>query len=272
MTPFRHYSLRHRITAWVSLYLFDHVTYTVRHGLLRGMRRKGGLGWIPGMSPGSDLTPEESFIKKMSLDDKVVYDVGAFHGLLTMFFATGARTVVAYEPNSKNRNRLQENLQLNGLNNVVVRPYAVGSRPQAATMTWSPLMPGGGSLKEETVSNLQQSSTAISEEIEITTLDKDIEDERLPAPDFIKIDIEGLELEALRGARATITRRRPTLYLEMHGETMKIKKRAVFEIVEFLKELGCASIQHVETGTTITLDNSDVAAEGHLFVTWVDSP
>ncbi len=236
------------------------------------MRRKGGLGWVPSLSPGSDLSPELDFIQKMSLGDKVVYDVGAFHGLLTMFFAVSARTVVAYEPNSKNRARLQENLNLNGIKNVFVRPYGLGSQPQTATMTWSPLMPGGGSLKEETVSNLRKNPAAISEEIEITTLDKDIQKEGLPAPDFIKIDIEGLELEALRGARETITRRRPTLYLEMHGETMKIKKRAVFEIVEFLEELGSVSIQHVETGTTITQVNSDIAAEGHLFVTWADSP
>ena len=41
--PFRHYTLKHRLIASLSMHLFDTVTYTVRHGLLRGMKRKGGL-------------------------------------------------------------------------------------------------------------------------------------------------------------------------------------------------------------------------------------
>jgi hypothetical protein len=45
--PFQHYNMKHRVISWVSRTLFDRHTYTVRHGLLRGMKRKGGLGWLP---------------------------------------------------------------------------------------------------------------------------------------------------------------------------------------------------------------------------------
>jgi hypothetical protein len=31
------------------MHVFDAATYTVRHGLLKGMKRKGGLGWVPAM-------------------------------------------------------------------------------------------------------------------------------------------------------------------------------------------------------------------------------
>ena len=47
--PFRHYTLKHRVIAWISMHLFDTATYTVRHGLLKGMKRKGGLGWVAPM-------------------------------------------------------------------------------------------------------------------------------------------------------------------------------------------------------------------------------
>ena len=50
------------------------------------------------------------------LSDLVVYDIGAFHGLLTMYFARSARQVISYEPNSRNHHRLTENLRLNHLN------------------------------------------------------------------------------------------------------------------------------------------------------------
>src|ERR1017187_1843289 len=31
--PFRHYTLKHRLIAWISMHLFDTATYRVRHGL-----------------------------------------------------------------------------------------------------------------------------------------------------------------------------------------------------------------------------------------------
>ena len=51
--PFRHYTLKHRLIAWISTRLFDTTTYTVRHGLPKGVKRKGGLGWVlAASSPG----------------------------------------------------------------------------------------------------------------------------------------------------------------------------------------------------------------------------
>ena len=54
--PFRHYTLKHRLIAWISMHLFDNLTYTVRHGLLKGMKRKGGLGWVPALFSSSIMT------------------------------------------------------------------------------------------------------------------------------------------------------------------------------------------------------------------------
>src|SRR5580704_17203984 len=88
--PFEHYSLRHRAIAWISRHLFDRFTYTVRHGLIRGMRRKGGLGWIPA---GIAQTKEEIFWRGLPLAGLVIYDVGAFHGILTLFFAARCKQV-----------------------------------------------------------------------------------------------------------------------------------------------------------------------------------
>jgi hypothetical protein len=31
---YSHYTLKHRLTAWTSIHLFDGISYTVRHGLL----------------------------------------------------------------------------------------------------------------------------------------------------------------------------------------------------------------------------------------------
>jgi len=264
--PFVHYTLKHRIVAWISINLFDNLTYTVRHGLIQGMKRKGGLGWLPASLSREAETPEQRFWKALDLRGLVVYDVGAFHGLLTLYFARQSRQVICYEPNPRNRVRLKENLALNRIENVCVRDAGLGSQAQNLSMVYNPLMPGGGSVEPKTVEQLLHSAAPVlKEEIRITTLDLELSDPALPRPDFIKIDIEGWELEALKGGRDTLAAHRPALFLEMHGETMNEKKRKVAEIVACLNEFGYRDIRHIESGTAITAENSTVAVEGHLY-------
>jgi FkbM family methyltransferase len=252
--PFRHYSIRHRAIAWISRHLFDRATYTARHGLIHGMRRKGGLGWMPvGVQ-----TKEEMFWRGLPLSGLVIYDVGAFHGMLTLFFAGRCARVVCYEPNEINHARLVENIRLNNLPNVQVRKLGVGAQPGSGTLRYSPEMAGGGSLDSNAIA-------PVSQGVQISTLDHDIAAFGLPPPDLIKIDIEGWELEALQGARETLAAHHPALFLEMHGETMREKRRKASAIVAFLCDAGYTDIVHVETGATITPGDETVAAEGHLY-------
>ena len=252
--PFRHYTLGHRVIAWISRRLFNRVTYTVRHGLIRGMKRRGGLGWMPR----STQTKEEMFWHRLPLAGLVVYDVGAFHGILTLFFASRCAQVIAYEPNEVNHARLIENVALNRLMNVAVRKLAVGGQARSGTLIYDPSMPGGGSVDAN-------AAGTVSQQVKITTLDHDFAAYSLPAPDLIKIDIEGWELEALQGARATLAAHHPALFLEMHGETMREKRRKARTIVAFLCDAGYTDIVHVETGATVTPGDESVAAEGHLY-------
>jgi FkbM family methyltransferase len=264
--PFRHYALKHRLIAWISMHLFDTATYTVRHGLLKGMKRKGGLGWLPAIFSPGITTAEQQFWWGLDLSGRIVYDVGAFHGLLTLFFASRAKAVVCFEPNTQNHKRLMENLLLNGIKNVQVRKAGVGSQRETRAMVASPLMPGGASVDEKAVEGLLRSGErTVAEEISIVTLDEEIPQASLPAPDFIKIDIEGWEIEALRGARNTLELHKPVLFLEMHGETLREKRRKVAEIVDFLWEIHYRRISHIETGAAITPENTGVAMEGHLY-------
>lgn len=224
------------------------------------MRRKGGLGWLPA----GGATKEELFWRGLDLTGFVVYDVGAFHGILTLFFASRCAQVISYEPNEANHGRLVENIGLNKLTNVTVRKLGVGAKPGSGTLRYDPAMAGGGTLNPD-------AAAAVSQPVEITTLDQDIASHGLPAPDLIKIDIEGWELEALRGARETLAASRPALFLEMHGETMREKRGKAGEIVAFLVDAGYDNILHVESGAAITPSSSDPAAEGHLYCQYTAS-
>jgi FkbM family methyltransferase len=252
------YSLKHKAISWVSKNLFDDVTYTVRNGLNKGLRRRGGLGWVPFESSN---TPEFQFWKALDLRGQVVYDIGAFHGLLTLYFARNAKQVTAWEPNSHNRRRLAENLKLNSFSNVTVRPYGLSSRSMQAQMSFDSLVPGTASVDTGLARGGEY------ETIELRTLDQE---QGLEPPSLIKIDVEGFELEVLKGASRTLTSatsadRRPRLFLEMHGVDQADKRKRVRAIVEHLWELGYRDILHIESRTRIAPENTEIAAQGHLY-------
>lgn len=264
--PYQHYSIKHRLVAWVSQRLFDRVTYTVNHGILKGMRRRGGLGWLPEWMDREPESAEHQLFRTLDLRNKTVYDVGAFIGLFALHASRQARQVVCFEPLPRNRERLLENLRLNGIGNVLVRPFGVGREKASLEMSFDPLMPGGASLNTSIAGGITVATAASQRSaVQVTTIDADREEAALPPPDFIKIDIEGFELDALLGARQTLLAHKPALYLEMHGETLAQKRENVHAIVQLLHELGYTSVMHVESGTTITPANSTIAANGHLF-------
>jgi FkbM family methyltransferase len=267
--PYRHTTPMHRVVAWISQRLFDNVTYTVNHGILKGMRRRGGLGWVPQWLAGGAETKEHEFFRSLDLKGKVVYDVGAFIGLFTMLAtAKQAARVICYEPMDRNRQRLVENLRLNRMDHVTVRPFGVGSGKATLNMSFDPLMPGGASVSEAIAAGIRSSAASVEKcTINVTTLDADVAEQQLPAPDLIKIDIEGFELDALQGAAATLRACMPALYLEMHGETMSEKERKVAQIIRFLESAGYRNIQHVESGSRLTSANSREGATGHLYCT-----
>jgi FkbM family methyltransferase len=231
------------------------------------MKRRGGLGFLPAIFAGTSAeTAEHRFLRSLDLRDKVVYEVGAFQGILTLFFSSRANEVIAYEPNPPSFARVQQNLQLNGRANVRLRQLAVGDRPGTLTLLDDPLMPGGASADPQVAGQIKASvASARQVTVPVVTLDDDIPASRLPKPDFIKIDIEGMELPALKGMRATLQQHYPELYLEMHGATLEQKDENVRAIVGFLSSLGYGRILHVESGTWITTANATVARRGHLY-------
>jgi len=165
-----------------------------------------------------------------------VYDIGANFGLHTLLAGrlVGPRGEVhAFEPLPSNLQKLRRHVELNGLQHVIrVIPTAVSNSQQGTISCCSgadeagvtaSLRPRQGNKKEQEVAN--------------TRLDAyyKISNSRVR---LIKIDVEGAELEVLRGARQLLIEQKPLLIIEVHAFAFPEFATTAGEFNDFLKSLG----------------------------------
>lgn len=266
MKQFRteHFSLKHMLVSFLSQKFFYNYTYTIRHGLAAGMRRKGGLGFLP---IGPTETAEVRFLRQLPIKGKVIYDIGAFEGLLTLFFARQASSVVAFEPNPRNFTRCDENVRLNDLKNVKILNRGIADRAGMIELTYDPLMPGAGTGETAIAQQITSSvKTAHKVQVAIASLDDDIAVNGLPLPDLIKIDIEGMELPALKGMQRTLRERAPELFIEMHGSTPENKVENAHAVVDLLERCSYR-VYDVENNCYLTASDLGDRPPSHLYCT-----
>jgi FkbM family methyltransferase len=252
------------LVAFVSQHLFQSYIYTIRHGLAAGMRRKGGLGFLP---IDRRETAEIAFLRKLSFEGKVIYDIGSFEGVLTLFFGRAGSKVVAYEPNPRNYARCLDNVRLNRLSNVQVLNRGISDRAGHIDLIYDPLMPGAGSGEKDIAQQIGSSvKTSRKVRIPIVSLDDDIRLNGLPEPDFIKIDIEGMELPALKGMERTLRDRHPELFIEMHGATATEKMAITRAVVDLLESHNYRAYD-IESRRYLTRSDIGNHLPGHLYAT-----
>jgi FkbM family methyltransferase len=163
----------------------------------------------------------------------VFADVGANLGLYALW---GARrvgptgSVVAFEPVPETRARLERNLALNGFRNVEVVAAGVGAEAGEITLYRHPVASGVASRYE-----VQASGRPI--DVPVTTLDDAFATR--PRPRLVKVDVEGMELEVLRGARALLGGDDPpALVLEANPPHLAAAGTSYADLGAFLAGLG----------------------------------
>ena len=131
----------------------------------------------------------------------VFLDVGSSLGIFTVFGAKAVGpqgTVVACEPGTSSCNRLQMNIELNRLNNVTRLKLALSDRRSVRKL----LLGESSSLSHLTdLPNVDGSS----ENVQTADYDSLVEEEGLPIPRLVKMDIEGHEYAALKGMERTLS-------------------------------------------------------------------
>ncbi len=149
--------------------------------------------------------PELDWIRHHLLEPgDFVVDCGANIGFTTIFFAHFVGPdgrVMAFEPLSSNARDIRQNVKLNRLRNVDIREMAVGGQNGTVTIADTP----NGILSSDS-----QAWNLIA--VPIVRLDDMVP---IGQPTFIKIDVEGYELEVLSGAQQILAKN-PKLDIEVH--------------------------------------------------------
>jgi FkbM family methyltransferase len=142
----------------------------------------------------------------------VVLDVGANIGVHTVFFSKAVGPggqVVAFEPQRLVYQSLCANLAINSLTNVDALNVGVGASCGALSLPRLDYTTG------QNFGGISLAADQNGDEVSVATLDS----LGLSSVYFIKVDVEGMELEVLRGGEALITNSRPILYVENAEES-----------------------------------------------------
>ncbi len=155
--------------------------------------------------------------KFFDLKKGVFIDIGANLGVYSILM--GKRlgnngTVLSIEPESHTVELLKQNVELNKLKNVFVVEKACSSKTGKSTLYLEGTTYSGG------LHSLKKYGHHVSEmEIEVETLDSIFSRSELKKVDLIKIDVEGGELEVLKGAKKVLKNYHPRIICESLDKT-----------------------------------------------------
>ena len=182
---------------------------------------------------------ELDFIAKFLRPDEQFVDIGAHSGLFTIHGAkiVGSKgSIISFEPTPETHKRLVENIKLNNLENVKAFSKAISAQNGCLDFytikdgfeAWNSLAPPpkSKSFEKITVETIQIDR--------IAEMELDFEKSAL-----IKIDVEGWELELLKGGKKLFEMKNaPSLMVEFTDENVTNAGTTCKELYQYLSHLG----------------------------------
>jgi len=173
-------------------------------------------------------------------DGWVAFDIGAFIGFYSILLGKlcGKGRVIAFEPIESLQNQILLSAKANKLANIHVEPVAVGERSGMRKL-W---VHEGANGYFGTSSSLVRSGGKRERIVKVVSIDEYICVNQLSHVDFIKIDVEGAELDVLIGAKETLKQIGPIVLVEFNtAEDQEQGEKFLSSIGYVCKEIGHSS-------------------------------
>jgi FkbM family methyltransferase len=188
---------------------------------------------------GSD---EKRLFLRLIRPGDVVLDVGANEGYFTLLFSDlvgTAGAVHAFEPVEPTFARLRARLLHDGwFRNAHLVQAACGDVGGVATLLVPGTDRGQAALVRHHAGSWASAREVSRYEAPLLTLDGYLAVLNCPRVDFVKLDVEGAELRALRGMQSTLAAHRPLLSLEAYAEWMRGFGETPRALTRFLRAAG----------------------------------
>lgn len=147
----------------------------------------------------------------------VFYDLGANIGLFTLLASRlvgDSGKVFSFEPDPENAARLRRNIEHNGFTNVSVIEKGIWSESTKLNFLKS-----GADSPDHGIGKFSATENGAGGTLtECVSLDDFTREESATPPDALKCDVEGAEVEALRGGAQLFESRHPWIVCEMHSD------------------------------------------------------
>jgi FkbM family methyltransferase len=212
-----------------------------------------------------------SHLEGLIAADDICLDLGANVGMMTLALAalTPKGHVYAFEGSPETTLALQETVKANDLPNVDAYNVIVGRSTQAVKFFDMPDVRSSGhyvpaEAQREVTSLWQDTSQMILSHTK--SVDDLVEELRIPKVDFIKIDVEGAELDVMAGAEKTLSRWHPMLIMEFNSYAYTHlreipPRRALCQILDAFDQVYYFQNR---TGDLVRLKNTERARERFL--------
>ena len=171
-----------------------------------------------------------AMLRALCKDGAQAIDVGANIGLTSLALSQFCSRVVGFEPVGRTFSYLERNIQ--GASNVIALHSAIGSAPGELRMQVVQDFLAGSFVADTYESHDDRQTVEV---VPVKTLDGVFSELGLSRLDFVKVDVEGFELEVLEGGRQIISDLKPLTYLEMNHWCLNVFRRV--SIPEFRERL-----------------------------------
>ncbi len=160
-----------------------------------------------------------------------LFDIGASFGAFSLVAAHFGGTAIAVDPSPIATRLIRVQTRLNGYEkNIRIVEACVGDTIGETEMLSSGVFSDGyyRMTRQRSGSELTKTSAVTIDQLA----------EQFGPPTHLKIDVEGYEAAVLRGARKTMTRVAPLLFLELHNEMMRSEGSDPGSVLDYLEEMS----------------------------------
>jgi FkbM family methyltransferase len=209
--------------------------------------------------------PEASAIRALLSPGDTFIDIGANHGSYSLMAAPAVRAgrVLAFEPQPRLAALLRRSFEANGFAHARVFEVACADHEGEATFYVPRTMSGMGGLYEKFSGGRGRRNFKVP----LRRLDDLLAGADLPGRVAVKLDVEGSELSALRGAAGFLRARFPLILMELNPDSARAAGHSVDDVLGFLAEIGYDRV--AEPGSfpgAVRIGEAETARQRNVFV------